>query len=73
MAHSDGYFKPCAEIFPDAMSAPPDRGLAGRKRDDLTSNRHRALAYCLNIISAQTPLRLLAEGKTGHHFFRIML
>jgi hypothetical protein len=32
------------------------------ERDDLSSNRHPALAFCLSMISAQT-LRVCREGK----------
>ena len=37
------------------------------ERDDSSSNRHRALSFCLSMISAQT-LSRLSRGKTGIHF-----
>ena len=44
-----------------AFSAGPGR-LALLERDDLSSNRHPALSFCLSMISAQT-LRVCREGK----------
>src|ERR1700733_14550099 len=37
------------------------------KRDEIKLNRHRALASCLSMISAQT-LRICREGKPLHTF-----
>src|ERR1700758_1003210 len=41
--------------------------LASPKRDGFRTKRHRALAYCLRMISAQT-LRVCREGKPLHTF-----
>src|SRR5882724_12796358 len=40
----------------------PARQPIGLERDEFRMNRHRALAYCLSMISAQT-LRVCREGK----------
>jgi hypothetical protein len=40
--------------------------------DDFSSNRHPALSFCLNVISAQTPLAFVAR-ENRCPLFRIML
>jgi len=42
------------------------------KRDEIWSDRHRALILCLSMISAQTPLAFVAR-ENRFTLFRIML
>src|SRR6185312_9076937 len=53
-----------------SSSVPDIGGLGspiGLRRDELRIKHHRALAYCLRMISAQT-LRVCREGKPLHTF-----
>jgi hypothetical protein len=50
------------------MAAVSDK--AGLKRDDIRLNRHRALAFCLSMISAQTRSAFVAR-ENRYTLFRI--
>ena len=45
---------PAQKVQNNPMHSSRDTEIIGLKRDEIRMNRHRALAYCLSMISAQT-------------------